>query len=129
VISIVFVFLGHPAYKFPLDHFHQQDPSTTYSIECDGNKIFILTPVADTLGNIGGGGGSCQRHGKILKFKCLKWHLRYSENTFCKKLGFQNIVLLMVRFVINHKLSIENQHFRENIYMIIYICQWNCKVV
>jgi hypothetical protein len=30
----------------------------------------------------------------------------------------------MVRFVINHMLSIENQHFRENIYTIIYICEW-----
>jgi hypothetical protein len=29
---------------------------------------------------------------------------------------FQNTVL-MVRFVINHMLSIENQHFRENIYI------------
>ena len=47
--------------------------------------------------------------------------------TFCKKLGFQNTVL-MVHFVVNHILSIENQHFRENIYMIIYICEWNCKV-
>jgi hypothetical protein len=51
-----------------------------------------------------------------------------SENTFCKKLGFQNTVL-MVPLVINHMLSIENQHFRENIYMIINICEWNCKVV
>jgi hypothetical protein len=30
----------------------------------------------------------------------------------------------MVRFVINHMLNIENQHFRENIYMIIYINLW-----
>jgi hypothetical protein len=51
-----------------------------------------------------------------------------SENTFCKKLGFQNIVLT-VHLVINHVLSIENQHFRENIYMIINICKWNCKMV
>jgi hypothetical protein len=58
----------------------------------------------------------------ILKFESRKW-LQHSENTFCKKLVFQNIVL-MVRFVINHMLSIENQHFRENMYMIIYICEW-----
>jgi hypothetical protein len=44
--------------------------------------------------------------------------LQHSENTFCKKLGFQNAVL-MVHFFINHMLSIENQHFRENIYMVI----------
>jgi hypothetical protein len=33
------------------------------------------------------------------------------------------------RHCINHMLSLENQHFRENIYMIIYICEWNCKVL
>ena len=76
----------------------------------------------------GGGGGSCQRHGKILKFGSRKWHLQHSENTLCKKLGFQNTVL-MVHLVINHILSIEKQHFRENIYKIIYICEWNCMVV
>jgi hypothetical protein len=54
--------------------------------------------------------------------------MQHSENTFCKKLGFKNTVL-MVRFIINHMPSIENQHFRENIYMIIYICEWNCKVL
>jgi hypothetical protein len=30
----------------------------------------------------------------------------------------------MVRFVIDHMLSIENQHFRENIYMIISVHLW-----
>ena len=54
-------------------------------------------------------GGSCQRHRKILKFESRKLHLQHSENTFCKKLGFQNTVL-MVHFVINHMLSIENQN-------------------
>ena len=53
-------------------------------------------------------------YGKILKFGSRKWHLQHSENTFCKKLGFQNTVL-MVHLVINHILSIEKQHFRENI--------------
>ena len=61
---------------------------------------------------------------KILKFESRKWHLQHSENTFCKKLGFQNTVLMM-RFVIDHMLSIENQHFRENIYMIMYFCESN----
>ena len=32
-------------------------------------------------------------------------------------------------FCYNHMLSIEKQHFRENIYMIIYICECSCKVV
>jgi hypothetical protein len=54
------------------------------------------------------------------KFESRKWHLRHSENTFCIKLGFQNTVLT-VRFVINHMLSIENQHFRENIYLHDYL--------
>ena len=44
------------------------------------------------------------------------WHI------LKKTLGFQNTVL-MVHFVINHMLRTENQHFRENIYMIIYICE------
>ena len=62
-------------------------------------------------------------------FESRKWHLQHSETLckkthFVKKLGFQNTVL-MVRFVINHMLSVENQHLRENIYMIIYICEWN----
>jgi hypothetical protein len=43
---------------------------------------------------------------KNLKFGNRKWHLQHSENTFCKKLGFQNTVL-MVHLVINHMLSIE----------------------
>ena len=34
---------------------------------------------------------------KFLKFESRKCHLQHSENTFCKKIGFQNIVL-MVRF-------------------------------
>ena len=75
-----------------------------------------------------GGGALAECTGKFLKFESRKWHLQHSENTFCKKLGFQNTVL-MVRFVIDHMLSIENQHFRENIYMIIYIYEWNYKVV
>jgi hypothetical protein len=32
--------------------------------------------------------------GKFLKFGPRKWHLQHSENTFCKKLGFQNNVLI-----------------------------------
>jgi hypothetical protein len=32
--------------------------------------------------------------GKFLKFGPRKWHLQHSENTFCKKLGFQNTVLI-----------------------------------
>jgi hypothetical protein len=47
--------------------------------------------------------------GLILKFESRKWHLRRSENTFCKKLGFQNTVL-MVRFVINHMPSHVQKH-------------------
>ena len=31
-------------------------------------------------------------HGKFLKFGPRKWHLKHSENTFCKKLRFQNTV-------------------------------------
>ena len=31
---------------------------------------------------------------KFLKFGPRKWHLQHSENTFCKKLGFQNTVLI-----------------------------------
>ena len=54
-----------------------------------------------------GGGISCRRHGKIFKFESRKWHLQHSENTFCEKQGFQNTVL-MVRFVINHMLSIDS---------------------
>ena len=49
--------------------------------------------VADTLWNIGGGGGgvSCT---KILGgFGFRKWHLQHSENTFRKKVDFQNTVL------------------------------------
>ena len=46
---------------------------------------------------------------------------------FCKKLGFQNTVLMVgINSVINHMQSIEKQHFRENIYMIINISEWNC---
>ena len=56
--------------------------------------------LVDTLRNIGGEGGSCQRHRKILKFGTRKWHLQHSENTFCKKLGFQNTVLAM-NFLLN----------------------------
>jgi hypothetical protein len=45
------------------------------------------------------------------------WHI------LKKTLGFQNTVL-MVHFVINHMLSKhKKQNFRENIYMIIYICE------
>ena len=54
----------------------------------------VLATVEDTLWNIGGGGGV----GLALKFEYRKWHLQHSENTFCKKLGFQNTVL-MVRFL------------------------------
>ena len=38
----------------------------------------------------GGGGG--------VKFGSRKWHLQHSENTFCKKLGFQNTVLMVHLF-------------------------------
>jgi hypothetical protein len=63
-------------------------------------------PVADTLRNIFFWGGALF---KILKFESQKWHLQRSENTFCKKLGFQNTVL-MVRFVINHMPSHAQKH-------------------
>jgi hypothetical protein len=68
----------------------------------------------------GGGGGSCQRNGKILNFGSRKWHLQHSENTFCKKPGFQNTVVLMVRFVINHMLSIET-NISERKYLHDYL--------
>ena len=73
-----------------------------------------------------GGGGSCRRYENSRGVGGMSWenfrnldqsrksHLQHSENTFCKKLGFQNTVLI-VNFVINHMLSIENQQFRENI--------------
>ena len=65
--------------------------------------------------------------GGLLKFGSRKWHLQHSENTFCKKLGFQNTVLMVgINSVINHMQSIEKQHFRENIYMIINISERNC---
>jgi hypothetical protein len=32
---------------------------------------------------------------KSFKFGSRKWHLQNSENTFCKKLGFQNTVLMV----------------------------------
>jgi hypothetical protein len=55
------------------------------------------------------------------------WQL---QRVFC--FTQRNIILPITSgglYEINHMLSIENQHFRENIYMIINISEWNCKVV
>ena len=46
-----------------------------------------VTPlsIVDTLQNFWGAQ-------KILKYESREWHLQHSENTFCKRLGFQNTV-------------------------------------
>ena len=68
------------------------------------------------------GGGGLPIYMTTLGLFCLEFHV--ISSLICsisrQKLGFQNTIL-MVHLVINHMLSIENQHFRENIYMIINI--------
>ena len=84
----------------------------------------LCLTMADTSGNTrGGGGGGVQPiYMTTLGLFCLEFHV--ISSLICsisrQKLGFQNTIL-MVHLVINHMLSIENQHFRENIYMIINI--------
>jgi hypothetical protein len=67
-------------------------------------------------------GGGLPIYMTTLGLFCLEFHV--ISSLICsisrQKLGFQNTIL-MVHLVINHMLSIENQHFRENIYMIINI--------
>jgi hypothetical protein len=81
---------------------------------CKGNSIFISTqyllvnqylfPPGNlhitslqwrTFYEILGGGGLVPKSRKILNFGSRKWHLQHSENTFCKKLGFQNTDLMV----------------------------------
>ena len=73
--------------------------------------------VGNTLWNMGGGGGvSCT---KILGgFGFRKWHLQHSENTFRKKVGFQNTA--------KQKTNISEKIF--SIYIIIYAQQKNIVV-
>ena len=52
-------------------------------------------------------------HGKFLKFGPRKWHLKHSENTFCKKLRFQNTVLIN---------GIKLQCFNQWYYYMSVIC-------
>ena len=62
---------------------------------------------------LGGGGLVGMPHGKFLKFGPRKWHLKHSENTFCKKLRFQNTVLIN---------GIKLQCFNQWYYYMSVIC-------